>query len=243
MKWETSITNVNNGDEIIREKKLSGLIKNNSFTESIFLIWRGRMPRTVETKMLDALLVSAIDHGTGTASAMTARIVSSAQNSLHASLAAGILAMGERHGGAIKNAAKFFIDHQDDKSVVELVKELKARRVRLAGFGHAVLSVDNRSLEILKIAKKLGFYKKCCQVAVQVEKELNKKSSKPLPLNIDGAMGAILADMGFDPKIMKGVFITARVPGLVAHIYEESQNDAGLRRLDENEIEYTGKKF
>ncbi len=241
MKWETSITNVNGGDEIIRGKKLSGLIKNNSFTETMFLIWRGRLPRAVETKMLDALLVAAIDHGTGTASAMTARIVSSAQNSLHASLAAGILAMGERHGGAIKNAAKFFIDNQDNKNISELVKELKSRRVRVPGFGHAVLAEDNRSLEILKIAKKLGFYNKCCKVAVLVEKELNIKSSKPLPLNIDGAMGAILADMGFDPKIMKGIFIAARVPGLVAHIFEESQNDSGLKRLDENEITYLGK--
>ena len=50
MKWETSITSVNGGDEIIRGKKLSGLIKNNSFTETMFLIWRGRLPRAVETK-------------------------------------------------------------------------------------------------------------------------------------------------------------------------------------------------
>lgn len=241
MKWETSITSVNKGDEIIRGKKLSSLIKTNTFTETMFLIWRGRLPRAVETKMLDALLVAAIDHGTGTASAMTARIVASAQNSLHASLAAGILAMGERHGGAIKNAAKFFIDNQDNKNILEVVKELKSRRVRVPGYGHAVLTEDNRSLEILKVAKKLGFHNKCCQVAVLVEKELNLKSNKPLPLNIDGAMGAILADMGFDPKIMKGIFIAARVPGLVAHIYEETQSDAGLRRLEEDEIAYIGK--
>ena len=240
MKWETAITNINKGDEIIRGKKLSGLIKTNTFTETIFLIWQGRMPRLAETKMLDALLTSAIDHGTGTASAMTARIVASAKNSLHTSLAAGILAMGERHGGAIENAAKFFIDNQNNKNIVELVKELKEKKVRLAGYGHAVLVKDNRSTEILKMAKKLGFYKNYCELAVQVEKELNKISSKAVPLNIDGAMGAILADMGFDPKMMKGIFITARVPGLVAHIYEEIKNDAGLRRLSEDEIEFIG---
>lgn len=241
MKWETAITNINSGHETIRGKKLSGLVKANSFTETIFLIWQGRMPKPAETKMLDALLVSAIDHGTGTASAMTARIVASAKNDLHTSLAAGILAMGERHGSAIENAAKFFVANSDNKNIAGLVKELKEKKVRMAGFGHAVLSKDNRSVDILKIAKKLGFYKKCCAVAVQVEKELNKISSKGVPLNIDGAMAAVLADMGFDPKIMKGIFIAARVPGLVAHIYEETKNDAGLRRLSEDEITYIGK--
>ncbi len=241
MKWETAITNINDGQEIIRGKKLAGLIKANTFTETIFLIWQGRMPKPAEIKMLDALLVSAIDHGTGTASAMTARIVSSAKNSLHTSLAAGILAMGERHGSAIESAAKFFVENKDNKNLAQTIKELKDKKVRLAGFGHAVLVKDERSTELLKMAKKLGFYKECCKVAEVVEKELNKISSKPLPLNIDGAMGAILADMGFDPKIMKGVFIAGRVPGLVAHIYEETINDAGLRRLSEDEITYVGK--
>jgi len=241
MKWETAITNVKNGQETIRGKKLSGLIQKNTFTETIFLIWQGRMPKTNETKMMDALLTAAIDHGTGTASAMTARIVASAKNSLHTALTAGILAMGERHGSAIENAAKFFIANKNNKNLSQTVKDLKEKKVRLAGFGHAVLSRDERSETLMKMAKKLGFFKDFCKIAINTQKELNKISSKSLPLNIDGAMGAILADMGFDPKIMKGIFITARVPGLVAHIYEEMTNDAGLRRLSEEEITYIGK--
>ncbi|MFA6424099.1 MAG: citryl-CoA lyase [Candidatus Magasanikbacteria bacterium] len=241
MKWETKITNVNSGKETIRGKKLSGLIKNNTFTETIFLIWQGRMPKAKETKMLDALLTAAIDHGIGTASAMTARIVASAKNSMHTALTAGILAMGERHGSAIENAAKFFLKNIKNKNLVQTIGELKDKKVRLAGFGHAVLERDERAEELLKIAKKTGFFKQACQVAVDSQKELNKISSKQLPLNIDGAMGAILADMGFDPDMMKGIFITARVPGLVAHIYEEMTNDAGLRRLHEDEISYIGK--
>lgn len=241
MKWETSITNVNNGKEVIRGKKLSSLIQNNTFTETIFLIWRGRMPKANETKMLDAMLVAAIDHGIGTASAMTARIVASAKNSMHTALTAGILAMGERHGSAVENAAKFFIANKNNKNLAQTVKDLKDKKVRIAGFGHAVLERDERSENLMKIAKKAGLFKNACQVAINTEKELNKISSQQLPLNIDGAMGAILSDMGFDPDMMKGIFITARVPGLVAHIYEEMKNDTGLRRLHEDEILYIGK--
>lgn len=241
MQWKTAVSNVNGGEEIIRGKKLSGLVKSNNFTEAIFLTWQGRLPKPAETKMLDAMLVSAIDHGTGTASAMTARIVASAKNSLHTSLAAGILAMGDRHGSAIEGAAKFFQENIDCKDVVALVKNLKEKKVRIPGFGHAVLTIDKRAVELLTLAKKLGVSKQACSLAVSVGKELNKISSKPLPLNIDGAMGAIALDMGFDISLMKGIFITARVPGLVAHIVEEMADDQGLRRLDEDEIIYIGK--
>lgn len=239
MKWQTNITNVNNGHEIIRGKKLSDLIQKNTFTESIFLIWRGRLPNANETKMLDAILTAGIDHGTGTASAMAARIVASAKNSMHVSLAAGILAMGERHGGAIEEAAKFFIENKKNKNLPKIIRDLKNKKVRLAGFGHAVLVTDRRSEILLELAKELGFFQEACQTAITTEEELNNISSKKLPLNIDGAMGAILADMGFEPGMMKGVFVTARLPGLVAHIYEENKNDAGLRRLSESEIEYS----
>ncbi|MDO8509612.1 MAG: citrate/2-methylcitrate synthase, partial [bacterium] len=188
-----------------------------------------------------AILTSAIDHGTGTASAMTARIVASAKNSMHVSLAAGILAMGERHGGAIENAAKFFVDNKTNTNLNQTIKDLKDKKIRLSGFGHAVLVQDERSEILLKLAKKLGYFQDACRVAVTTEKEFNNISSKSLPLNIDGAMGAILVDMGFEPEMMKGVFITARLPGLVAHIYEETKSDTGLRRLSEDEIDYTGK--
>ena len=55
-------------------------------------------------------------------------------------------------------------------------------------------------------------------------------------------MGAIMSDMGFDWQVAKGFFIIGRVPGLVAHIYEEMMSDNGLRRLTEEEAEYCGQE-
>ena len=53
-------------------------------------------------------------------------------------------------------------------------------------------------------------------------------------------MAAILLDMGFDARLMKGFFIIARIPGLVAQVYEEMADDPGIRRLDQSDIQYTG---
>lgn len=242
MKYKTSITNIKeDGKEYIRGIDLTILIKNNSFVESIFLILRGRMPEEKETQMLNAMFTAAIDNGPGSASGQVSRIVASAKNSMHTSLAAGILGMGERHGSAIEPAMEFFYKHADEKDVEGLVKGLKEKKIRVSGYGHAVLDHDHRADALFESAKQIGFYGKHCKFANEVHTELNKISSKKLPINIDGAMGSILCDMGFDSRMSKGIFIIARMPGLVAHVYEEMVNDIGLRRLSQDDVEYIGK--
>jgi len=74
---------------------------------------------------------------------------------------------------------------------------------------------------------------------LRVEQTLNSMSSKKLPLNVDGAIGAILCDMGFDARLGNSVFMIGRVPGLLAHIYEEQTSGEGIRRLEDDEVEYS----
>ena len=124
--------------------------------------------------------------------------------------------------------------------MAELVALLKDKKIRLPGYGHKVLTHDYRSDALFAVAKTTKFYGQHCRFAEEVGTELNKISSKPLPLNIDGAMAAIVLDMGFAWQMAKGFFLIARVPGLVAHIYEEMMDDAGLRRLDSGAEEYIG---
>jgi citryl-CoA lyase len=238
--FQTSITDIRDGEEYIRGHKLEDLIKEKSFVETIFLLLKGELPSEQEAKMLGAMFTAAIDHGPGTASGQVARIVASAKNSMHTSLAAGILAMGERHGSAIEGAAKFFQKQKTAEDVAGLVKGLKERKIRIPGYGHPFLEHDSRSETLFALAKELGIYGDHCAFAEEAHKELNAISSKPLALNIDGAMGAILSDMGFDWRLGKGFFIIARVPGLVAHIYEEQTSDVGIRRLSQDDIEYIG---
>ncbi len=240
MQWKTSISHVADGKEIIRGYNLQELIQKKTFVEVIFLVLKGELPSDVETKMMNALFTAAIDHGIGVSSAMTARTVVSTGNSLHTALAAGILAMGKLHGSAIEDAAKFFQENVNEGDVAGLVKKLKDKKVRLPGFGHKILSEDPRSQTLFTVARETGFYGNHSKLAVKVGEELNKISSKKLPLNVDGAMGAIMSDMGFDWQVAKGFFIIGRVPGLVAHIYEEMMSKNGLRRLTEDETEYVG---
>lgn len=61
-------------------------------------------------------------------------------------------------------------------------------------------------------------------------------------LNVDGGIAAVASEMGFDWRLGKGFFIIGRVPGLVAHVYEELTMEKPFsKRLDEEtETEYIG---
>lgn len=240
MRWKTAISKIANDREILRGYNLSDLVREKSFVETIYLIIKGDLPSKEETRVLNALFTAAIDHGVGAPSTTVARVTASTKNSLHTALAAGILAMGELHGSAIEGAARFFQANLDTAQLEAKIKTMRDQKIRIPGFGHKILHHDNRTKVLLEIAKENKVYGAHCAVAESTEKILSAISSKPLPLNIDGAMAAILSDMGFDYQVMKGFFIIGRVPGLVAHIYEESMSGEGIRRLAEDEEEYVG---
>ena len=52
---------------------------------------------------------------------------------------------------------------------------------------------------------------------------------KPLPLNIDGVLAAILYDLGFPAEFGKFVFIIGRVAGLTAEVAEELSREKAMR--------------
>lgn len=240
MKYQTSITQIKDGKEYIRGKDLQELAKNYSFAENIFFLLKGVEPSEREARMMNALLSIAIDHGPGTASGQTTRIVASAKTDMTASVAAGILAMGTRHGGAIEGAMEFFYTHFETSNVQGLLSEVKEKKVRIPGYGHATLTHDHRVDTLFEVAKETGYYGAHCAFAERLRDALAEVSSKPLPINVDGGMAAVLCDMGFDARLAKGLFIIARVPGLVAQSYEEVTMDTGLRRLSNDDIAYLG---
>jgi citrate synthase len=52
---------------------------------------------------------------------------------------------------------------------------------------------------------------------------------KPLPLNVDGALAAVLYDLGFPPLFGKLVFIVGRVAGIAAEVAEEYAREKAMR--------------
>ncbi len=238
MQWKTALTKIENNKTLVHGQPLEELVKEKTFVEIIWFLFKSAWPNPAETKLLNTMFGLIIDHGVGTASAMTARMTASAGVSIQAAIAAGILALGEKHGGAIEGAMKMLQSVSEGADVAEFVKSANMSKKHLPGFGHRVLSHDARVDILFTAAKEAGHHGKYCLLAERIAVELAKQSSKLIPLNIDGAMAAVLLEIGIEPEIANGFFLIGRIPGLLAQIAEELKQNNGLRRLDESEIMY-----
>lgn len=236
--YRTSITTHVGGRPHVYGYDLTKLSGSATFTKAIYLILKGEMPDKNSLAMLDAILTIAIDHGVEPASVVAARNVYASGSPVQAAVAAGVLAFGEYHGGAIEGATETFKKYQS-LGVKKLVEDFQKSGERVSGFGHRLYDVDPRTERLIELAKDYGFYGKYVKFAKEVEEALST-GGKKLPLNIDGIIAALLCEMDFNPKVGKGVFIIARTPGLVAHVVEEALREKPVRRLEEKDIEYDG---
>lgn len=240
-KWKTAISTRHNGELFIRGHKSLDLLKKRNFTDMVFLLWRGKLPTRQEADMFNAMLVASAEHGLEAPSTFTARTVASCGTPFSTAVAAGILAIGERHGGAVEKIAFYLRSTDSPKKIVE---EALARKEYLSGFGHKIYKTgDPRVSMLFSQAKKYKLFGKYAKKALALEQELKKQSKKLIPLNIDGALGALLLELGFDWRLGKAIFILARVAGIAAHVAEEMEGHKSYRRLEEEDVEYTGPKI
>ena len=66
------------------------------------------------------------------------------------------------------------------------------------------------------------------------------KTGKPLPLNVDGAIGAVLLDLNIPHALANAFFMIARLPGMVAHSYEEQTRERPMRKIEHSLAQYDG---
>lgn len=232
MKWQTRVSD---GKGVVRGEKLDKLVGKISFTDMIFLTMTGKLPKENERKVLDAMFVAAVEHSVAVPSISAARIVASAGNSMNAGVAAGVLAIGEHHGGAIEKCAKILQETQDVKGLIDA---MIARKERMPGYGHKVYTRDPRALQLLEIALKEKVSGKFVKLAQEIDHVLWKKTEKELHLNIDGAMAAILSDLGVPWQMARAFFIIPRTVGICAHVHEELVFEKPYRRFEDDEVEY-----
>jgi citryl-CoA lyase len=246
-RWKTSISEIKKGEIRVRGYDIAELMEKLTFSQVIFLILKGELPNLKESKMMESMLVSSIDHGATPPSSLATRIVISGGNPLNAAVAGGVLTIGDSHGGAIEQCARIFQETVKkggdlDFLAAELVKDYSAGKKRIPGYGHRLHETDPRTVKLLKLARELGFSGKHLKLAQAIEKKLEETSGKKLPLNVDGAIAAVISDMGFDWRLGKGFFIISRVPGLIAHAYEELTREKPMRQLGNTDFEYDGPK-
>ena len=245
--WRTSIVDARNGQIRIRGYDVSALMTGRTFTDTIFLLHQGRLPSVAERALLDAILTGVADHGSGAPSCAAARLaISGNRQSLSAAVAAGLLAVGDDHGGAGLGCMELIAEGVAlaaaesigiEAAAHRLVERVRAQNRRLPGFGHRVHTTDPRTGILFDLARSGGIAGDGITFVEAAEKAA-ASLIKPLPINIDGALAAVLHDMGFTPAFGRFVFLIGRVAGLTAEVAEELAREKPMRiRIP---VEYDG---
>ena len=249
MKWTTKVTKVEPNHLVTKGYRQEDLIGNISYSNVVYLLLKGELPSKEHGHMMDAILTACIDHGLTPPSSIAARSVASGGVPLPTAVAAGVLSIGDAHGGAIEKGAKFFQEgisrmKKEVKSFDEmakiLVKESIVQNKRILGFGHRVHTSDPRTERLFSLAEELKITGDNIALSKAIEKELEISKGKKLPINVDGAIAAIISDMDFDWKLGKAFFLIGRVAGLTAHVYEEQTEFKPMRKMFSIDGEYDG---
>ncbi|RLF41313.1 MAG: citryl-CoA lyase [Thermoplasmata archaeon] len=249
MEWKTSITKVEPNHLVTRGYRQEDLIGNIPFAHVVYLLLRGELPSKEYGRMMDAIITACIDHGVTPPSSIAARVVASGGVPLPTAVAAGILAIGDAHGGAIEKGAKFLQEgivrmKEEGKTIEEiaeiLVEEAREKKERILGFGHRVHTSDPRTRRLFTLAEELDIAGEHVELSKAIEKKLEISTGRKLPINVDGAIAAIISDMDFDWRLGKAFFLIGRVAGLVAHVYEEQTMFKPMRKLVEVPAIYDG---
>lgn len=248
--WRTAISNFDEETITIGGYRVRDLMKNLDFGGTLFVLYQQRVPSPEESRLLNALMISVVDHGIVAPSAVS-RIVAASGVPLQACVAAGILTIGDVHGGAgeqvarrmqewVQEAQQAGVSLQD--KAAQIVAQAKERKEIIEGYGHPLHPTgDERVDTMVEMAREMNLVGPHLELALAVEEQIKARAGRRIPLNVDGAMAAILMDLGFDWRLARLFVFVSRAAGIAGHAVEETVRERGWRVVARHdEIDYDG---
>jgi citrate synthase len=250
-RWHTALTAVAPNAIMVRGYHLDELMGRLSFADAVYLLLMGELPSPTIGRMLNAIFVSVIDHGVTPPSTLAARNVAASGAPLKDSVAAGVLAFGPYHGGDIETCMRFLDQGLSlvrsgrplQEAALSLVDDSLAEGRTPPGFGHRLHTQDPRAPRLFQLAMELELEGEHVRMLRAIERAITVRQEqfgRVLPANVDGAIGAISADLGFSYELGNAIFLISRMPGLIAHAHEERARHAPMRQIDPKDHVYDG---
>ncbi|WP_063690897.1 citryl-CoA lyase [Bradyrhizobium stylosanthis] len=240
--WSTDIIDMKPGVIRFRGFPIEQLIGRVSFPQMIWLMLKGDLPSPEQGALLEAALVSAVDHGPQAPSIAIGRMAVTCGLPLNGAMASAVNVLDDIHGGAGEQCMELYADitkRQDAgvalRSAVEqgLDAFIAEHGKIVPGFGHRFHPVDPRSprlLELVDTARKNGVVSgRFAAIGRSVEEVMQQRKGRKIPMNIDGATAVIYSELGFAPALGRGLFILSRSVGILAHAWEQSQQGGRIK--------------
>ena len=211
------------------------LIGKIGFSDYFWLLVIGQPPSEVQSRMLDACLVSIAEHGLVPSVQAARMTLAAGPDAWQGAMAAGLLGMGSVVAGSTESAGRFLHQVLQDASDGDLdaaaqdhLTQLKIDRQKVPGLGHPQhAGGDPRADRLLAICDELGLSGRYVGVLRAIAAQAPCIMGRPLPINVSGAIPAVILDAGWPLEALKAVPLLARAAGLSAHLYEESLRSIG----------------
>jgi ATP-citrate lyase alpha-subunit len=211
----------------------------------IGLLWDKRLVSKQEAEIIKRIIMLSADHGPCVSGALATIIAACAGIGMSQAVAAGLIMIGPRFGGAVTDAGRWFKYAVENKmSVEDFLGYMKKHVGPVPGIGHRVKSLrnpDKRVKELVGYVKSLGMDTPHLDFALEVEKVTSAKKEN-LILNVDGTMAAVLVDLRFPVETLNGFFILARTIGLIGHWTDQKRQESRLIRLFDYLVNYAAPK-
>ncbi len=201
-----------------------------SFAGFMILQALGREPTERQNRIVDAVLVTIMEHGLVPSAVVTRLTHAGAPESFQGAVAAGLLGVGDRYAGTAA-ACGALLERIVATPAAE--RALKARAEvagygrsgqPVPGFGHPVhRDLDPRVPRLLEIAREAGADGSFIDALAILADGVRKETGKPLVMNVSAAIAAVLGEAEIPAPMMRGIVLTARCAGLVGHLLEEME--------------------
>lgn len=214
------------------------LIGKVGFTDYFYFLVTGQMPSDEQRFFTDACLVAIAEHGLVPSVQAARMTLAAAPEAWQGAMAGGLLGMGSVVAGSSEVAGRFLVRLVEEakgkgasaeEAAIGGLKQLVAEKQKVPGLGHPQHATgDPRANLLLKLADEHGVSARHIEMLRLLEKHAQPVTGRKLPINVSGAIPAVMLDVGYPAAAMKGLPLLARAAGLVAHLYEESQRSIGF---------------
>jgi len=215
----------------------SELIGKIDFTAYFWLLVTGEKPTDTQIAVTNACLVAIAEHGLVPSVQAARMTLAAAPEAWQGAMSAGLLGMGTVVAGSSETAGRYIVEILEasratgdlDGAVRASLADLKAKKAKVPGLGHPQHSGgDPRANVLLRFADEQGVSGDAVACLRALGRVAPEVMNRPLPINVSGAIPALMLDAGWPVEAMKGVPLLARAAGLVAHLYEEAQRSIGF---------------
>ncbi len=195
----------------------------------------GRRLDDKELRVINAVLIAVMEHGTTPSAIATRLTYMSAPENLQGAVAAGLMSVGSQFVGTMENNARILdrlVAIADDAArrdaALAIAREHRERRQAMPGFGHHLHKPDDpRAAKLLEIGKGLGLPGRHIEALELLAAAVDEVAGRHITINATGCCAALLGEIGVPVDLMRGFAVISRAAGLVAHIAEEQQRPSG----------------